>query len=548
MKTKRLSDIIVVSTFFFIAFFHLFIGTSFAQAPGEISLASSASTPVTTSVSSNEFNLSFSREGASLKNFNLKTIKYKDNFSYDRQDLETLDASLVKKAPFTLSLFSAATDGVLFSDTDLLYELKEEKPNASSTKLIFTGNLPVGSASVTIVKTYNIDHIKKTTTVSIKIKNTSQSSVSFGNANYGAMALNFWSNLGQNAVDDEQIANFGGSLYKTTVTSNKHKYDFKPATPNDVRYMAVRDSYYVAILGFEAGEKPVSAVCAANGLQLKNKMGFISDFKINFPAFSLEAGEVKSYEFFLYMGVKSYDEIKKLDKGFEDICEFNFLALLILQSLTFFYGITKNYGLSIILLTIAIKLILQPLTNKQTKSMKEMQKIQPYINEIKKKYANDTQKTNEEVMKLYKEHGVNPFGGCLPLLLQLPILFALFTALRSSVELKGEAFLWMPDLSMADPTWILPIAIAISMHLQQSQMQVDPQQAAAFQFMPIFMFFITYTLPAGVLLYWGVSNILQVIQQWYDKRKDGNVQVIAAEPEKNGNVESKKNKKEVSPE
>jgi len=503
--------------------------------------------PDAVSVSSSEFNLSFSREGASLKNFNLKTLKYQDNFCYDSQNLETADASLVKNAPFTLALFSAATNSVLFSDSSLIYDLKEEKTSASATKLTFTGILPVGSAAVTIVKTYNIDHVKRTTTISIKVKNSSQTGVSFGGASHGAMALNFLSNLGQNAVDDEQIANFGGSLYKAMVTSNNFKQDFKPASPNDVRYVAVRDSYYVAMLGFETGDKPVSAVCASNGLELKKKMGFISDFKVNFPMFSLEPGEVKSYDFFLYMGVKSYDEIKKLNKGFEDICEFNFLALLILQSLTFFYGITKNYGLSIILLTVAIKLILQPLTNKQTKSMREMQKIQPYINEIKKKYANDMQKTNEEVMKLYKEHGVNPFGGCLPLLLQLPILFALFTALRSSVELKGEVFLWMPDLSMADPTWILPIAIAISMHLQQSQMQVDPQQAAAFQFMPVFMFFITYTLPAGVLLYWGVSNILQVAQQWYDKRNDTNIQVITA-AEKSGDNESKKNKKEVSPE
>ena len=547
MKNKRLSNIVIAFAFFFITFFHLFPGASLAQTSGEVSIAPAASSPMTVSVSSNEFNISFSREGASLKNFSLKTLKYQDNFCYDGQNLETIDASLVKNTPFTLSLFSAATDGVLFSDANLLYDVREEKPNASTTKLVFTGNLPVGSSSVTIVKTYNIDHIKKVTTASIKIKNTSQSGVSFGSANHGAMALNFLSNLGQNAVDDEHIANFGGSLYKATVTSNKFKQDFKPATPNDVRYIAVRDSYYVAMLGFEAGEKPVSASCRANGLEMKKKMGFISDFNVNFPTFSLESGEVKSYDFFLYMGVKSYDEIKKLNKGFEDICEFNFLALLILQSLTFFYGMTKNYGLSIILLTVAIKLMLQPLTNKQTKSMREMQKIQPYINEIKKKYANDMQKTNEEVMKLYKEHGVNPFGGCLPLLLQLPILFALFTALRSSVELKGEPFLWMPDLSMADPTWILPIAIAISMHLQQSQMQVDPQQAAAFQFMPIFMFFITYTLPAGVLLYWGVSNILQVVQQWYDKRNDTNVQVIAGAG-KNGDIESKKNKKEVSPE
>jgi YidC/Oxa1 family membrane protein insertase len=134
---------------------------------------------------------------------------------------------------------------------------------------------------------------------------------------------------------------------------------------------------------------------------------------------------------------------------------------------------------------------------------------------------------NEEVMKLYKEHSINPLSGCLPLLIQIPILIALFTSLRNSIELRGEPFLWLPDLSGADPLFIMPVLIVITMHYQQKQMNVDPNQAAAMKFMPIFMFFICLTLPSGVLVYWIVSNILQIMQQAYDP-KDATKPVLAA--------------------
>ncbi len=467
-------------------------------------------------VETGDFKMVFSREGAALKSYRLNNSKFPDDFIIDSSYLKSSET--VVRRPFTIDVHLASDSGsVLIDDSKMIYELKKEKI-AFSEKLVFTA--PLASSPLTIVKTYTIDHSQKLIKFSLKIKNNSTSSVMLTDGQNIGFAVNFLSNLGKNSRDDELISNFGGSLYKAIVSSQDYKHAFKTADSNITRWMAVRDSYYAAIVAFD-DKKPVSASCAGiAGGELKDSSGFASVFKLEYPAVSIDEGESENYNYTLFMGVKTYDELKKFNKGFEDICEFNFLALLILQSLFFFYGITKSYGLSIILLTIAIKILLQPLTNKQTKSMKDMQKIQPYIAELKKKYPDNIQKQNEEVMKLYKEHGINPFSGCLPLLLQLPILFALFTALRSSVELKGEGFLWLSDLSLADPTWILPIAIALSMHIQQSQMQVDPNQAAAFQFMPIFMFFITYTLPAGVLLYWGVSNILQVGQQWYDRRKD----------------------------
>ncbi|HBC73386.1 MAG: hypothetical protein A2008_02845 [Candidatus Wallbacteria bacterium GWC2_49_35] len=498
-----------------------------AQTPVPAAAEVSTAGPNDVTVKTGDFEIIFSKEGACLKSYKLTNPKFRDDFALDASALQTAETPVSK--PFELELYAAGESApVTIVDGGVLYDLKQEK-TGTAEKLLFTATIAAGAGkSVTVAKTYTVDHAQKLIKFSVKIKNSSASPLNLSDQHNIGFAINFLPNIGKNSHDDELIANFGGSLYKAIVSSDEYKYDFKTADTNITRWIAIRDSYYAAIIAFD-DKKPASAYCGGvAGGALKDGMGFASEFKIKYPAFSIDEGESENFNFTMFLGVKTYDELKKFNKGFEDICELNFLALLILQSLFFFYGITKSYGLSIILLTVAIKLLLQPLTNKQTKSMKDMQKIQPHIAELKKKYPDNMQKQNEEVMKLYKEHGINPFSGCLPLLLQLPILFALFTALRSSVELKGEGFLWLADLSMADPTWILPIAIALSMHIQQSQMQVDPNQAAAMQFMPIFMFFITYTLPAGVLLYWGVSNVLQVGQQWYDKRKDAPLVKVGA--------------------
>lgn len=509
--------------------------TSEALLKGTAEVAAAGANAVT--LSSGDFDIVFSNTGGSIKNFNLKRKKFQDDFLFKPESLETASNDIAR--PFAVDVNVATKGGIVtLSDAKTVYDVKQDKIDQNVTKVVFTGTVGDGTVSVGITKIFTVDSASRLIKLSLKIKNASQAPVSIGTPNSPGLALTFLSNIGENAHDDECVVNVAGSLYKSITNSAAYKYDFAASNFGaDVKWAGIRDSYYAAILAFD-NKKPSSASVAANGNALKNKMGFTSAFKVVFPAFDLDASEAQSFDFTAYFGVKTYDDLKKYGRGFEEICEFNFLALLILQSLMFFYGMTKNYGVAIILLTIAIKIVLQPLTNKQTKSMKEMQKIQPLIAELKKKYADDMQKMNEEVMKLYKEHGINPFGGCLPLLLQLPVLFALFTALRSSVELKGEGFLWLADLSAADPTWILPIAIAISMHLQQSQMQVDPNQAAAFQFMPILMFMITYTLPSGVLLYWGVSNVLQVVQQWYDNRKENAgkaVAVAAAGNNKGGN-------------
>ncbi|MBS5037787.1 MAG: membrane protein insertase YidC [Fusobacterium sp.] len=180
------------------------------------------------------------------------------------------------------------------------------------------------------------------------------------------------------------------------------------------------------------------------------------------------------------------------------------------------YGMTGSFGLSIILLTILIKIVLLPFTLKQDRSMKEMKKLQPKIDELKKRYEGDPQTLNQKTMELYKEHKVNPAGGCLPLLIQLPILWALFGVLRKEGVVPDEAFLWF-SLVTPDPFFILPILNGAVSFIQQKLMGTNSnsQMKNMMYIFPIMMIFISYKMPGGLQLYWLTSSVTGVIQQYF---------------------------------
>ena len=180
-----------------------------------------------------------------------------------------------------------------------------------------------------------------------------------------------------------------------------------------------------------------------------------------------------------------------------------------------------NFGVSIIIVTILIKIALLPLTLKQDKSMKEMKKIQPELEKLKEKYANDKQMLNIKTMELYKEHKVNPVGGCLPLLIQLPILIALFGVLRNGIIPQDSSFLWL-KLSDKDPYYILPILNGAVSFFQQKLMgsaDSNPQMKNMMYIFPVMMIYISYRMPSGLQLYWLTSSILAVVQQYFIMKK-----------------------------
>lgn len=198
----------------------------------------------------------------------------------------------------------------------------------------------------------------------------------------------------------------------------------------------------------------------------------------------------------------------------------SFLYAIFEKLLVMFHGMTGNFGVAIILLTIFIKIVLLPLTLKQDKSMKEMKKLQPKIEEIKKKYGSDPQLMNQKTMELYKEHKVNPAGGCLPILIQLPILWALFGVLRKEGVVPDESFLWF-SLVTPDPYFVLPILNGVVSFVQQKVMGTsdNPQMKNMMYMFPIMMVFISYKMPGGLQLYWLVSSLTGVIQQYFVMKK-----------------------------
>lgn len=197
--------------------------------------------------------------------------------------------------------------------------------------------------------------------------------------------------------------------------------------------------------------------------------------------------------------------------------------------LTYCYNFTEalgfpSYGIAIIIMTIGIKAILAPLTAKQVKSMKGMQKLQPKMKEIQNKYKNDPQRAQQEIAKMYKELGVNPLSGCLPLLVQMPFLIAIFYALQGyPYDPAHESFLWLPSLGEADHLYILPVLSALStfvMSKQTAQDTLGGQQKVMQIFMPLFIGYISLNFPSGLVIYWVVSNVFQMIQQFFIYRND----------------------------
>jgi YidC/Oxa1 family membrane protein insertase len=226
-------------------------------------------------------------------------------------------------------------------------------------------------------------------------------------------------------------------------------------------------------------------------------------------------------KFFLYVGPKEYDRLKAAGHELERSVDFGWFTVIakpLFVALKFFYKLVGNWGWAIIILTVIIKLIFAPLTHKSQKSMKRMQKLQPLFAELKEKYKGDPAKLNKEMMELYKKHKVNPMGGCLPMLIQIPVFIALYRVLGSAIELRHAPFIfWLHDLSAKDPYYILPLLMGVSMLVMQKMTptSMDPKQNMMMMLMPVVMVFMFINLPSGLVLYFTVSNLLSMAQQFY---------------------------------
>ncbi len=195
------------------------------------------------------------------------------------------------------------------------------------------------------------------------------------------------------------------------------------------------------------------------------------------------------------------------------------LVGLVGEGIEFFGQLAGNYGWGIIILTLVVRLFMVPLTVSQNRATHAMRRLNPELEKLKTKYKNDSQKLNEETMKLWKEHGVNPVAGCLPMLVQMPVIFAIFSALRAFEFAADAGFMWLPNLAQPDPLYILPVLAAISTYVQTKISTAEAEgaggsQAVMMYAMPLFIGYISMQFPAGLALYWTVTNIFGVGQQY----------------------------------
>ncbi len=263
---------------------------------------------------------------------------------------------------------------------------------------------------------------------------------------------------------------------------------------------------------------------AATQVHIQNPDGIVEN-TLQSPPLTLDQGQAVTLDYLLYFGPRDLDILKKVDHQLNKAIDFGFfgpIARPLLSFLKFFYRYVGNYGVAIILLTVIIKLLFWPLTQKSYTSMKAMQTLQPQMQKIREKHKNDKERLNKEIMELYKKNRVNPLGGCLPMIIQIPVFFALYEVLLRSIALRQAPFIfWLTDLSSKDPYYITPIIMGVTMFIQQkmSPTTMDPTQAKLFLAMPIVFTFLFLNFPSGLVVYWLVNNLLTILQQYFINRK-----------------------------
>lgn len=323
----------------------------------------------------------------------------------------------------------------------------------------------------------------------------------------------YWITLGSGFgiydTSDSSASHIGPVILKDTDRIElEAKKLSEPKTYNDgIKWVAQEDKYFFSSI-------------VPTGQAVEAKVWKIQDSPV--VALRMKPG---ANELFVYAGPKEYDRLQELHSGLEHIIDFGFFSILarpLFWVLKFFYKFFGNYGWAIILLTIIVRVPFIPLINKSQKSMKKMQEIQPKLTELREKYKKDPQRLQKETMEIYKKYKVNPVGGCLPMLLQIPVFFALYKVLMIAIELRGATFmLWITDLSAKDPYYIMPIVMGITMVIQQKMTptSLDPKQNKIMMFMPVIFTFMFLNFASGLVLYWLVNNVLSIIQQYITNKK-----------------------------
>jgi len=380
---------------------------------------------------------------------------------------------------------------------------------------------------VTIEKTYSFSSDSYMIGLDVTVKNGSDRNIQ----DKLFVALN------GSVPNDNRVYGFEGP--SAFINDNLEEVDIddiadKNTYSGSLKWVALQDRYFMTSIIPDHSEEA--------SMRLYVKDGNLIEAQYLNPVSDIRTGTQQTYQYSLFFGPRSmkilgemgHDLSKALNFGFFDI-----IAKPCVWLMNKLYSVIPNYGIAIIILTLLIKIVLWPLGSKSYKSMSEMKKIQPLMKEIREKYKDDKKKMNEEVMGLYRTYKINPLGGCLPMVVQLPVFFALYRMLYQAIELRhAPFFLWIDDLSAPDrlghfaidhipfmePPYGIPVLTIImgaSMLLQQkmSPPMGDPTQAKMMMFMPIIFTVIFINFSSGLVLYWLVNNILSIAQQYYIQKK-----------------------------
>jgi len=457
----------------------------------------------------------FSEEGGVLTSFVLKEYKEVNEADSPGMQIIRLDGSQGYPLGFTWGDIVATT--TLYTSDSTRVEFHD---NQAGFKMKGQGN------GLEIVRNYSFSKDSYLLSLVVQVKNVSSGVLT------GAAALH---QFGSPAVEDSLAKRFlfsGPAYYaaESKVEIDGDEFKNGPLTVTDqAEWTACECNYFMNAVMLEPG--------SMESLIVQSAGSDVVQMTINGKLDTLQPGEVKTYTYKLFIGPKKLDLLKPAGSNLDKAINygwFDIIARPTLSLLNFFYGIFKNYGIAIILVTIIFKAMLWPITRKGMTSMKNMQKLQPEMAKLKEKYKTDPARRNQEVGKLYKNNKVNPLTGCLPMLLQMPIFFSLYEVLFMAVELRHAPFmLWINDLSSPDRLYIgfdipfvggipvLTLLMGASMFIQQKMTTTtaSPTQAKIILLLPVLFTFMFVNFASGLVLYWFVNNLLTILQYYVINRQ-----------------------------
>lgn len=464
-----------------------------------------------TVLENDDFSCAFTNHGAKL--VSIKLNKFKKTLTPDSENIELIFDNLNK---FGVPGWSFVINDSLYKDSEIYYYTKTQTKN-NITYLVSIG-------PVAIEKTFSISDDGYLINSKLKVKNTSNRKIS----------LTPYLELPQSMrTEEKKTSFFFGYPNKLSAVVNINdkikRVELGKASDKDaqelfgnIRWLGVDDKYFIKAV--------MPTLTLGEQILFEKDESDFRNVKLRYPLKEIPSGGEKEFGFNLYAGPKEITRLEALGNNFYKAIDLGDwigpIARPILSLLKWIHKYIPNYGLAIILLTILVKMLLYPISRKQYKSMEGMKKLQPQISALKEKFKGDKQKLNVETMNLFKTHKVNPMSGCFPMLLQMPVFFALYRVLYNSIELRHSPFVfWITDLSAPDPYYITPILMGVTMYLQQTLMpqpSTDPTQAKVMKFMPIMFALFMLALPSGLVIYIFVSSLLSVVtQQFKNIRKGG---------------------------